>query len=101
MAAAGSREQPTATATTSDPACGSAPAATTPRATGGIRHAPGYPAPGYGAPPVLVAVAKPPRPASPIGGGLMIAGAIIAAIGCFLPWLTIADATSTASTRLR
>jgi hypothetical protein len=53
----------------------------------------GYPAPGYGAPPVLVAAPKPPRPASPIGGGLMIAGAVIAAIGCFLPWLTWNDVT--------
>ena len=54
---------------------------------------PGYPAPGYGTPPVLVGAAKPPRPASPIGGVLMIAGAVIAAVGCFLPWLTIADTT--------
>ena len=54
-----------------------------------------YPTPGSGAPPVLVADTKPPRPASPIGGGLMIAGAVIAAIGCFLPWLTIADTTIT------
>jgi hypothetical protein len=36
----------------------------------------------------MLTVAKPPRPASPIGGALMIAGAVIAAIGCFLPWLS-------------
>ena len=38
---------------------------------------------------MVVAAAKPPRPASPIGGALMIAGAVIAGVGCFLPWLTI------------
>jgi hypothetical protein len=37
---------------------------------------------------VFVAAAKPPRPATPVGGGLMILGAIVAGAGCFLPWLT-------------
>jgi hypothetical protein len=36
----------------------------------------------------MFAATKPPRPASPIGGALMIAGTVIAAIGCFLPWLS-------------
>src|SRR5688572_23433431 len=60
----------------------------------GYGIAPGSPPPGYGVHPPMFAVAKPPRPTSPIGGALMIAGSIIAAIGCFLPWLTILDVTN-------
>jgi hypothetical protein len=39
---------------------------------------------------VFVTPRKPPRPATPIGGLLMIAGAVIICVGCALPWLEIA-----------
>jgi hypothetical protein len=37
---------------------------------------------------MFVAPAKPPRPGSPVGGWLMIVGALVAGLGAFLPWLT-------------
>ena len=49
---------------------------------------PGYPTIGPGMP-AAFAPGKPPRPATPVAGWLMIAGAVLTAIGCFLPWLTI------------
>jgi hypothetical protein len=42
---------------------------------------------------MFVAPAKPPRPASPVGGWLMVIGALVAGLGAFLPWLTVSDVT--------
>ena len=55
---------------------------------------PSSPGPAYGAPPPGYAYGsapgfeqKPPRPDAKLGGGLIVAGAVLTAIGVFLPWL--------------
>ena len=77
-----------------DPACGSAPAATTPRGPpAGFGTPPGYPAPG------LRRAARPRRRRQAATTGLTDRWRADdrrgdhRRIGCFLPWLTIADAT--------
>ena len=47
----------------------------------------GYAPGGFGVPPGY-APARPPRPDTKVAAWLMIAGAIVIAVGCFLPWLT-------------
>lgn len=45
--------------------------------------------PPYGGPPGFpVPPPKPPRPRVPIAGFLLIAGAVLVLVGCFLPWVT-------------
>lgn len=48
---------------------------------------PGYAERGYGAPPGY-GPASPPRPDTKVAGFLMLAGAVVITIGCFVPWLS-------------
>lgn len=55
---------------------------------------PNAPFPGYQYPPGYAAVAqqvpqvaRPPRPDTKVAAWLMMAGAVVVAVGCFLPWL--------------
>ena len=49
----------------------------------------GYTGAAYGVPPPVFVATRPPRPATPVGGVLMVAGAGIVGVGCFLPWLEV------------
>lgn len=55
---------------------------------GAFQAGPGVFQAGYGMPPGY-GPAQPPRPDTKVSGFLMLGGALVIAIGCFLPWLSV------------